>query len=674
MKMTKFRVQNYKKIQDTGWIGCSDLTVFVGKNESGKSSIFRGLSKLNPSDGEKYDGLKEFPRRRYASDFKTQDWPVSSAEFSISDNEKEALNQVCPSLKDVTYVVCTRHYSQKFEVEFDPQPNIPDVTNAKMLTILEKVQNKLQTAMAPEGKGEALGAIKSQLLPFISQKISQLRTLKPDDSVVEPIITEVINTISSKINEEWQKNIIKSDLDLLNQLKSSTESVNQLNKAKEWVTSHLPKFVYFDRYDVIDSAVHLPTFIQQMKTNPTAPRVRSTKALFQHVGLEVDKLSQLDPTQPNKAAEEMKRFADERAILMSSASNEMTKRFSEWWEQRKHRFNYKTDGPFFRVWVSDDLDPSEIELDQRSAGMQYFFSFYLVFLEEAKGAYNNSILLLDEAGLQLHGTAQQKIVKFLEKLSNDNQLLYTTHSPFMIDGDNLERVRVVYEDLTDGTSKVSGDVWPRDRDSLFPLQAALGYSIAQTLFYSKRQLVVEGITDYLILKAIDALLSDSKRETLRHDAIIVPSGGVSKLMPLAAMLTGQGVETRVLLDGDDPGIQKGKEIKDRLLIESFFVSSYTNGEGTDIEDMFPHNLYVDAVKKAYNLTELVLSEDDNSSSIVSRVEKALQKTGINNLEKWRPALVLTEWIRTVPEKFPDNTIKSFESLFKDINRSWSDQE
>ena len=90
--------------------------------------------------------------------------------------------------------------------------------------------------------------------------------------------------------------------------------------------------------------------------------------------------------------------------------------------------------------------------------------------------------------------------------------------------------------------------------------------------------------------------------------------------------------------------------------------------------MFPHNLYVDAVKKAYNLTELVLSEDDNSSSIVSRVEKALQKTGINNLEKWRPALVLTEWIRTVPEKFPDNTIKSFESLFKDINRSWSDQE
>ena len=69
MRMQKFRVQNYKKIEDTGWIECNDITAFVGKNEAGKSALFRGLSKINPSDGEKYDGLKEFPRRRYASEF-----------------------------------------------------------------------------------------------------------------------------------------------------------------------------------------------------------------------------------------------------------------------------------------------------------------------------------------------------------------------------------------------------------------------------------------------------------------------------------------------------------------------------------------------------------------------------------------------------------------------------
>ena len=70
MKMKKFRVENYKKVQDTDWVSCSELTAFVGKNESGKSAIFRGISKLNPSDNEKYDGLKEFPRRYYAPNSK----------------------------------------------------------------------------------------------------------------------------------------------------------------------------------------------------------------------------------------------------------------------------------------------------------------------------------------------------------------------------------------------------------------------------------------------------------------------------------------------------------------------------------------------------------------------------------------------------------------------------
>ena len=84
--------------------------------------------------------------------------------------------------------------------------------------------------------------------------------------------------------------------------------------------------------------------------------------------------------------------------------------------------------------------------------MQYFFSFYLVFLVEAADAHKNSILLLDEPGLHLHGTAQAKIIEFLRNLSKENQLLYSTHSPFMVDGNHLEDVRVVFEDEKDGTT------------------------------------------------------------------------------------------------------------------------------------------------------------------------------------------------------------------------------
>src|SRR6266851_913218 len=98
MQMSRFRVQNYKKIDDTDWVNCAELTVFVGKNEAGKSAIFRGLSKLNPSDKETYSGLKEFPRRRFATDFALGDWPVASVEFTLSRDETEELKKACSLL------------------------------------------------------------------------------------------------------------------------------------------------------------------------------------------------------------------------------------------------------------------------------------------------------------------------------------------------------------------------------------------------------------------------------------------------------------------------------------------------------------------------------------------------------------------------------------------------
>jgi predicted ATP-dependent endonuclease of OLD family len=119
MRLTRFRVQNYKKIRDSGWISVGDLTVFVGKNESGKSALFRGLSKLNPSDGAKYDSLKEFPRRRYTEEFACEDWPVASGEFALDDSEREELQRLSSALT-ATRVQCTRHYSGSLVVELSP--------------------------------------------------------------------------------------------------------------------------------------------------------------------------------------------------------------------------------------------------------------------------------------------------------------------------------------------------------------------------------------------------------------------------------------------------------------------------------------------------------------------------------------------------------------------------
>ena len=667
--MQRFRIQNYKKIQDTDWIECNNITAFVGKNEAGKSALFRGLSKINPSDGEKYDGLKEFPRRRYTAEFNQKDWPVSSVEFKLDDDDVKKLGEVCSALERVSEVVVTRCYSNKCTFEFKPEASILSLSVEQYLSSLNDWKTKVDNAKVPKEQVERTGQIRTAINNVLAPIIQSLKEKNSSDPIDTATVQKISHVLTSNLNEEWEQNLFKEIADENNKFLETTNTVDKIAKAERWVLENMPRYIYFDRYDMIDSAVHIEKFISESGQHPDNPRLRTTKCLFKHVGLKPEFLQESDPNNKDKAEEELRRLADKRSISLSSASSTMTEKFANWWEQRKHKFRYDIDGQFFRVWVSDDLDPSEIELDQRSAGMQYFFSFYLVFLVEAFDAHKNSILLLDEPGLHYHGTAQRKVVKFLQKISEDNQLLYSTHSPFMIDGERLQDVRIVYEHEKEGHTLVSSDVWPHDPDSLFPLQAGLGYSLAQTLFYSKYNFVVEGITDYLILKAMNELLARKNMETLGRDVVIIPSGGTRNIMPLAAMLVGNDLKLAVLLDGDQPGIQEEKRLKEKLLVNCLLVNSFAGKDDAEIEDLFLEEFYMKALE-AYSGKEVQFSEEEKSiACITKRVEQAFKRLKLDGFEKWKVANVLVDWIQkdSGENKISDDTCKTFEKIFVKVN-------
>lgn len=240
----------------------------------------------------------------------------------------------------------------------------------------------------------------------------------------------------------------------------------------------------------------------------------------------------------------------------------------------------------------------------------------------------------------------------------------------MINGDHLEDVRVVYNDKEDGTTKVSEDVWPKDKDALFPLQAGLGYALAQTLFYSKRQLVVEGLTDYWILKAMSNVLHAKNKGGLRNDAVIVPSGGVNNLLPLASMLVGHDIKLAILLDGDEPGKRKGKEVERRLLLKCLFVSSFAKRKEAELEDLFSETVCLDAVKEAYPDISMPITFNDEEKKIQcisKRVKAAFEKQG-KDFEKWRPAKLILDNIYQHPELFGKETLRKFESIFSEVNK------
>lgn len=40
MKLTRFRIKNFRSIEDSTWVDVNNITNIIGVNESGKSNIF----------------------------------------------------------------------------------------------------------------------------------------------------------------------------------------------------------------------------------------------------------------------------------------------------------------------------------------------------------------------------------------------------------------------------------------------------------------------------------------------------------------------------------------------------------------------------------------------------------------------------------------------------------
>jgi predicted ATP-dependent endonuclease of OLD family len=179
----------------------------------------------------------------------------------------------------------------------------------------------------------------------------------------------------------------------------------------------------------------------------------------------------------------------------------------------------------------------------------------VVFFAEAADKHKNAILLLDEPGLSLHGLKQQDFRSTISRLAESNQTLYTTHSPFLVGPDELNLVRVVeMPDRTIGT-KVHTNVTAEDPAALLPLQEALGYDLAQSLFAQKRNLVLESLTDYWYVEAVAHLLREAHIVDLDEKIELVPASDAGKLVYYATILHARKLKVAALLDSDSAGDQ-----------------------------------------------------------------------------------------------------------------------
>lgn len=651
MKLIAARVQNYRSILDTGWFDIEERkTILVGPNEAGKTVILKALQQLNPPDDVlKLVPLRDYPRSKYNADIQSKKTPLDSipvvtAKFSL---EKEDLEAIDPNLKDAKYVV-TINLDNSFTHHFEdgPPTELYSEKMHKKLIRLAKNVDQHRRKMASE--------------PVISRS---------EKEVVEDLISEFKaeeTTTSSEFSKkirQWLESISSDfDEDNLEQKKSyqalmqSTKTEETKRKLLEKLHERLPKFVYFDNYIRVRPALHLG-FLADRVDHGDEDEKRydyGNLCLLKFLGFDPRELSNLGDSKFDSDAPEQfennRMPRDERDQQLNAASARLTREIKEVWRPDPARaeaatLRVKADGQYLKVVVEDDLGV-EVDFDQRSAGYQWLVSFFVVFFAETEGKHTNTILLLDEPGLSLHGLKQREFRHTISKLSEKNQTLYTTHSPFLVGPDELHLVRVVEMTKYEEGTIVHQTVLGKDPAAIFPLQEALGYDLAQSLFAQKRNLVLEGLTDYWYFDATVRLLADGGFDGPREKIALVPAGAAGKVVYFVSILHAHNLKVAALLDSDKAGNDAAMQdtlvhqLKNEKIIRTADVCQ-GNIKAPEIEDLLRKTL-ASVAKHEFKWDIDALIEKYPDRPIIS----IFREQNFDEFSKYRLAKAYLRWTST----------------------------
>ncbi|MCA7024381.1 MULTISPECIES: AAA family ATPase [Stenotrophomonas] len=656
MQLKSFRVTNFRSIKDSGDIDVSRITALLGRNESGKSNLLRGLHSLNPLEGfSALDPIKNFPRDRRLEECNDHT-QVVTATWELDDNEKGELLEILPRATRVSKVVIGRWY--KGENRWVRFPGLGAIafdaaaTKSKAKKVAAAIRakgaegNSLEAAAdAFEAKATATADGDSWAAEFVAAAKAARKALAAAD-------VELSDTQDGHLTE------------LEELAESITQDDEAQKKARNWAVKAMPKFFYLDDYPELDGHQEVSAYLHRKSHNQLTDADRNFEKLCKVAGLKPEKLQEL----------QQKGDAEQRNQLANRASAVVTGEVKRLWKDRELKIRFNLDGNHFDTLISDPTATYDVEvnLNDRSRGFQWFFAFYVTFAADTDGGkVENAILLLDEPGLYLHAKSQGDLLKHFED-DFDNQILYSTHSPFMVPTHRLDSVRTVNIADKVGTTVTNNPTG--DAKTLFPLQAALGYDLSQSLFVGPNNLVVEGVTDFWILSAISSYLSDIGKTALSPDLTLTPAGGAQKVSYMVALLTSESLNVLVLLDLEkESEATKNDLLKTKLVREQnvvFVAEAFDPAPSeADIEDLLDPGVFEGLVREAYRaeLKGKTLKLNPSIPRIAKRVELAFEELGIP-FHKTRPARLFLKKMASEPDKvLPVDSVAKFDALFTIIN-------
>lgn len=621
MRLLKYKVNKFRSVKGTEWIDVDQWTCLVGLNESGKTNLLLPLWKFNPADdATQIDLLLDYPRDEY-----------SEVEANKGARKTEPFVEVLFELSDAEVA--------DFQKRHD--------TNIASPAVEEET---------PSAEGATAAVAADELFKFTKHLL-----IKKDYN--ENFYVHLSNDQCEELTDDIEEDIGETLF--------------------EHVCQTIPRFVYYSEYGNLDSDLYLPHVKDDLKRlnelkDKKRMKARTLKILFNYLKLNPDEIHKLglenspnnDPSQKTQTQiDSESRNKLERSAKLDSAGTRLTKQFRDWWTQGNYVFHFIADGNYFRILVSDSERPERIELESRSKGLQWFFSFFLVFLAESEEEHQDCILLLDEPGLSLHPNAQTDLIRFFSKLSEKNQLIYTTHLPFLVDHNSLDRVKAVYSE--NGLTKASNDISKADKEkkAIQPVNAAIGITASQSLLVGCDIVIVEGVSDQFYLTMMKNYLVSKGKFKPKREMVFIPVGGAKGVKPVVSIIQGSTSNLPyALLDSDKTGKEFQTSLKQSLYSNEkakvLETDTYVGKQGSEIEDFIPAALIADSFDRLFRPeAEISVSNFDLAQPIVPQLEGFAKDNEIILEPGWK-----VEISKRVKQRFSDDIdediIEKWQKLFK----------
>ncbi len=595
MRLRKFRVRAFRCIHDSGEIKVGDLAAFIGRNESGKTTILQALTLLNKDEqlsdldlcDEMYEELK--------SEVK-----IAEGEFELLPSETQIIKEKFPNIPEIKKLRIFRT-NKNAQTQYDfGSTKISDEENKALNSwenFAENILNFVETI--PNHIRIRLDTKFFEGPPAKSREIFDSEMKEFSNSI------HVLAAEEHQVISEWEK--VSKDMDeAFDKLLVGTTEITAL---ENFIEKNLhPRFVYFSDYKKIYGNINLNEYIKKSREPKQEgieyieefDKAETVRNLFYLAELDVEKL------------EEYKNSPSKLIKFLNTASNRLTARLNPAWKGDPIHVDLRWNpGNIMSVVISDIHRDGTVTntglLNRRAEGFKWTFSFIVNFAAETqRSELKEAILLLDEPARNLHPIQQRGISDLLKALAGSNQVLYATHSPFMIFDYTPGNLLVVELDKRKHLSKIYYDYWNAADETLIPILYGLSRGLVDSIVdreigtNSRPVIIVETMSDAMYLNAFDKFLEDPNISMNPLNVVAVFSK--NSVLPLAIFYRNHGYKTFILLDNSEESklISAQLTANDFSKVQTIFFELGAKAIQS-IEDYMVLDDYLHAVNQTYEI-------------------------------------------------------------------------